>query len=607
MLNGQDAGIAKLLVSGDETRDRVTGRPIKHAGMGIVLDSRHILTCAHVVNAALGRPNESSPEPELKVPVAFPLSKTTESVLGQVVSWHPMGPEETADIAILELDSDVPQDVGFAKFMAGDEYSVGALLMVFGVRAGYERGNHVEAKLMGRTAVGQMQIDGTSMVGVFVQGGFSGAGVLDKARQRIVGMVVARDFDSADRVAYMIPIPALQLAWPDIARQVDKGISSIFGEYIGKKTQGFVGRDHAFARIQNFLNAHDRGYLTLVGDPGIGKTSILCELTRRMPCFPFFFIRLDGITQTDQFYAHIGDQLRQRFGIDTSSRGRGPAGIRLIGWLKEASESLGKERLILVIDALDESDETLAKNNSGNLLLLPRILPKSVYVIMSRRNLDPAAFHIRLETEPEIANEIFDLMTYPAENRRDVEQYLTSYFVEHPEHPWLARHNKTPAEAVAVLSEGSQCNFMYLRHVLPHLIQNPEEFSPKSLPKGLEEYYFGHWQRMTEKWQDKSEAEFVFDAIYIIAVAQRPITRSQLTAILPDVPAVLFGTLISQWREFLDEAIRQETAYRIYHASFADFLLKRDTVQDAGIRQQQASRRLKTWFLNRMRIGGQRR
>ena len=203
-------------------------------------------------------------------------------------------------------------------------------------------------------------------------------------------------------------------------------------------------------------------------------------------------------------------------------------------------------------------------------------------------------------------------MTFPSENRRDVELYLRAYFAARPGHGWLARYNKNLDEAVALLSERSEDNFMYLKHVLPHLDRKPEDlqtedykledFAPEKLPRGLTQYYLRHWDRMTERWRGRPEAEYVFDTVYVLAKARKPMTRRQIKEALSNAPQQLVGTFIGQWREFLEEFKRDERTYRIYHASFADFLAKQDAVIDAG-RDKKAARLLKNWFLTRLRQG----
>jgi hypothetical protein len=324
-----------------------------------------------------------------------------------------------------------------------------------------------------------------------------------------------------------------------------------------------------------------------------------------MGCVVHFFIRSDGITRAEQLYKYLGEQFRERFGIDGTTHPEDSPTIYLRNWFAQAADALGGDPLVVVIDALDECDEVVGDNRPGNTLSLPRDLPARVYVILARRNLDPTLNNVRLETEPNVANPPpYDLMAFPAENRNDVKRYLRSYFEEHPHHPWLARHKKTVQEAVHLLAARSEANFMYLRYVLPHLEQNPEEFDPETLPEGLRQYYFGHWRRMTAAWRDKPESEYIFEAIYLLAVAEKPLTAAQIAEMLPGVKPSFVPTIVGQWREFLDLDRRAEPAYRIYHASFADFLAEQDAVAEAGRLRQKASQRLKNWFLNRLRRGG---
>jgi len=603
---GTDAGIAVLMMSGEPTRDRVSGRSVLHAGMGIVLDSRHVMTCAHVVNAALARPNESATSPTETVRVAFPLSRSDETLEARVVVWRPMHAKEGAsDVAILELEEPVPLDVGHAKFVRTQQTAPGGTLQVFGIRAGSESGSRVEARFMGKTRLGEAQIDGIGTVGVFVQGGFSGSAAWDVAARGVAGMVVARDSDLVDRVAYIVPTSTLQEVWPALGKKGQIGLPDVFVDLLAERTKGFEGREHLFAQVEGFLADPNwsSGYLTVIGDPGFGKSALLGELTKRMSCVSHFFIRAEGITKAEQFYAYIGAQLHERYGVDTTASMDDAPGVRLKRWLSQAAEQLAGEKLILVVDALDECEETSRADRSGNLLFLPRVLPRGVFFILSRRDLHPHHFHIKLETEAGVGNVQLILKDFPSENRHDIERYLRRYFAENPKHNWLLRHNKTAEEGVRILTERSDSNFMYLRHILPHLHKRPESFAPETLPKGLLEYYQGHWERMTAQWHDKPEAQSVFATIYVLAVAQKPITRGQIKGMLAGNQEALVGTLIGQWREFLDEVARDETTYRIYHASFAEFLTDPKFVPDAPVRLKSAAQMLTGWFLNRFVAG----
>jgi hypothetical protein len=106
---GKDAGIAKIL-----KRDG-SGR---HGGMAIMIDRRHVVTCAHVVNAALGLPIEAVAKPTEPVPVAFPLWTRRDTINGRLVAWHPIGCGSVEDVAVLELEADAPVEIGTVYFEA---------------------------------------------------------------------------------------------------------------------------------------------------------------------------------------------------------------------------------------------------------------------------------------------------------------------------------------------------------------------------------------------------------------------------------------------------------------------------------------------------------
>jgi hypothetical protein len=147
-------GVAKVLVADDynaytQSSDRVDVVQVKSAGMGVVVDGRHVVTCAHVVNSALGRPFESQNKPDKQVPVAFPYSNVSKAVrMGRVVSWYPMGQGRTRDIAVLELDDDVPARAEIASLVL--DYNLkDHTFEVFGFREGSIKGNNVAGMFMG--------------------------------------------------------------------------------------------------------------------------------------------------------------------------------------------------------------------------------------------------------------------------------------------------------------------------------------------------------------------------------------------------------------------------------------------------------------------------
>jgi hypothetical protein len=113
---------------------------------------------------------------------------------------------------------------------------------------------------------------------------------------------------------------------------------------------------------------------------------------------------------------------------------------------------------------------------------------------------------------------------------------------------------------------------MYLYYVLPAIEQGRfVEGTLNELPEGLMAYYRRHWRQMRQG--NEEEFDTVYEPIVcILAVAQEPVTVNQIA----NWTALNHGQVkesVRLWREFLEqERVDGERRYRIYHASFQDFL-----------------------------------
>ncbi|MCP4185152.1 MAG: trypsin-like peptidase domain-containing protein [Hyphomicrobiales bacterium] len=209
-VTGKSAGIATILKN-DDTGD--------HAGMGIVVDPYHVITCAHVINVAQNRsPREqSSPLKDSEITVEFPMLSNGVLLKGKIIKWQPVGDDPQSDIAIVKLLERVPDEAGLAILADVTGMSLDSdTLSIFGLAPEFRIGNHVDAKFMGPTSDAWVQLDGEGDGGAFIEGGYSGAAVWDDIQQAVVGMVVAKDVSRVQRIAYMIPISNIRAVWPNV-------------------------------------------------------------------------------------------------------------------------------------------------------------------------------------------------------------------------------------------------------------------------------------------------------------------------------------------------------------------------------------------------------
>jgi hypothetical protein len=146
-------------------------------GSGVIVSSKYLLTCAHVVEGVeyVTLENESKAK-----------------VVARVYE------EDGLDIALLEFQKR-SHEYAPIEFLALD---ANEKMCAYGFPNA--QGDWVEGKLMGENEYGwyQLKLDGGE-----INPGFSGAGVWDEERQRLCGIVVAKSHDA--HKAYMIPISSV--------------------------------------------------------------------------------------------------------------------------------------------------------------------------------------------------------------------------------------------------------------------------------------------------------------------------------------------------------------------------------------------------------------
>jgi hypothetical protein len=279
-----------------------------------------------------------------------------------------------------------------------------------------------------------------------------------------------------------------------------------------------------------------------------------------------FNVASQNIRSTRTFLENACAQLIARYDLDHDEipqRAFDDSGF-LVQCLSEAAADPTNRPVVLAIDALDEVDR-LGLTAAMNILYLPSSLPEGVYVVATTRPVDD----LRLSV---MHRQTLDLEADSAGNLRDITTYIENYLQREEMQRRLDAWGVSAEQFVVGLRQKSQGNFMYLYYVLPAIEEGRfVEGTLDELPEGLMAYYRRHWRQMREGNAEE------FDAIYepivcILGVAQEPVTVQQIANWTKLSPSqVRKSTRL--WREFLEvEQVDGETRYRIYHASFQDFL-----------------------------------
>src|SRR5215471_3167139 len=90
-------------------------------GMGFLVSERTVLSCAHVITAAL-RIAEGTPNPPTEtILLDFPLIAPDRYLRAHVNFWQPPQPNGGGDITVLQLDDPLPADAEAIGFVSAED------------------------------------------------------------------------------------------------------------------------------------------------------------------------------------------------------------------------------------------------------------------------------------------------------------------------------------------------------------------------------------------------------------------------------------------------------------------------------------------------------
>jgi hypothetical protein len=241
--------------------------------------------------------------------------------------------------------------------------------------------------------------------GYYIEPGFSGAPIWDLGSRAVVGMVTARERDRTIRVAFMLPVEAIQQAYPDVhllsiavpfaelTTGIERvaspaGVEQFLLEYLGTPAHPVVfgGRDAVFEELDSWFDS-GASFGAIFAPAGRGKSALLARwadylISSKRADVIFVPVSLRFRTSSrDVVLGILGARLRTLFGV----RADLPSSPQ--GWLLEIERLLREHRdvgtppLIVIIDGLDEA---VAWDPTAEIRL-PAQLGQGVKVLVSGR------------------------------------------------------------------------------------------------------------------------------------------------------------------------------------------------------------------------------
>lgn len=197
-------------------------------GLGFAIAPDRVVTCAHVVNAALGRPDIRDPlqpgERE-RVLVRFGIAdgvRRDRFTDASVCGWlpDPGRPFDSDDVAILGLAEPAPASVRPLRLVPPRPVMP---VQLWGPQPARETGGHVRGELMGQVPGGRVQISVGGHGPFRVRPGFSGGPVWEPETGDAVGVLAACGLEDDATDAYLLrtgQIRAAEDAWQSVPAPV---------------------------------------------------------------------------------------------------------------------------------------------------------------------------------------------------------------------------------------------------------------------------------------------------------------------------------------------------------------------------------------------------
>jgi WD40 repeat protein len=488
-------------------------------GAGLLIGPRHLITCAHVAAAALGREGLQfrSSAHRQKILVSFPATSGRRRFSARVArgGWRRVDPGTLqGDVAVLELTRSAPAECAVPSLLCPerlDEHD----FVAKGFPRGWQKAHPGGAPAKGAISVvsgpgneWRLLVDDRATL---ILPGFSGAPVWDETAQAIVGIVVARDHrwvktrDDHNRGAFMIPLSVLAETWEPLRDAI--GWRARFDrerrkhwEPRSRGTQGgedttddsFTGRRKVLGELAAWLADLQPapGARIVTGRPGAGKSSVLARLVMGAdpeedvtiecdpPAPPLKPVAIAVVCQKDGkglTVEEVVERVARWTGVEAGSA------EELVEVLEQRAESNSRAATIVV----DQLNEAADSRGIVSLLLEPLAESGAARILVGLSKGDAELVDLLGDSA-----RVLDLEGEYLDDE-DLKDYVVK-LLDRPDNVYAGKTNETRRVATEVVSQAGPL-FLVARLVALNLaeedqIAEPRESYPQSVDAAMKEY-----------------------------------------------------------------------------------------------------------------------
>jgi len=342
-----------------------------------------------------------------------------------------------------------------------------------------------------------------------------------------------------------------------------------FFQRIEELTETFKGRTAEREKLLNFVLEKNKGYFSIQGNPGIGKSALIAQFfkdlkahkeIKNVQVVEYFIRRGTAQAQLEYVFNYLIKRTDELFPQGKEIRAEGKMVFdlqhQLFSKWRLWTEHSNGNKLLFLIDGLDEGVENnvvnyMPRENFENILIIYGSRPGGHKSIDELWTTLPTERHTKLELTG-LSKEDIRALIYEVANKYEVER----------DSPWI--------DAVQQRSQG---NPLYLK-LLCDAIENESIAlnDIKALPEKIDEYYKAILQRYA---QDAADGDALLAGLYTFAAAKDYLTMPHLGLMnkLGDATLERIGSTLKE--VLYENPLTEEVLdYQLFHESFREYLAK---------------------------------